>query len=372
MRQYKLEMIKDGSEKCYFIRNLDTYQIERLPSKYLMYKTNINRSPNTVRRSGFALVFYLEYVHEKQLELTDVYHLDYEEQNKHFVNFLNWLKAGNHTNEQMGKSPDNGTCNAYLKDVFRFYLFLEKLDEGYGSLKVLSYNQIVDVNTVGVKRVLRYQAFKGYLKQEEHRGIPAKQDEIVTLLQACTNCRDQLLLLLLAETGFRIGEILGVDYSRDIDYTNHLIKVSFRKDNENNARAKNAEYRKAKISDDTFSFLMYYLSEYRALLQHQKYLFIVIEGKTKGQPLKVGSVYSMLKRMEKKTHIKSTPHMLRRYFANMRKEAGWRLEMISQALGHKHIETTVRYLNLIDDDLIAASNEFYEKHSSIYRIGELL
>lgn len=317
---------------CYFIRNLDTYQIERLPSKYLMYKTNINRSPNTVRRSGFALVFYLEYVHEKQLELTEVYHLDYEEQNKHFVNFLNWLKAGNHTNEQMGKSPDNGTCNAYLKDVFRFYLFLEKLDEGYGSLKVLSYNQIVDVNTVGVKRVLRYQAFKG----------------------------------------FRIGEILGVDYSRDIDYTNHLIKVSFRKDNENNARAKNAEYRKAKISDDTFAFLMYYLSEYRALLQHKKYLFIAIEGKIKGQPLKVGSVYSMLKRMEKKTHIKSTPHMLRRYFANMRKEAGWRLEMISQALGHKHIETTVRYLNLIDDDLIAASNVFYEKHSSIYRIGELL
>ena len=54
------------------------------------------------------------------------------------------------------------------------------------------------------------------------------------------------LLLLLAETGFRIGEILGNRYATDIDYENHLIYVNFREDNENDARAKNAEFRKAK------------------------------------------------------------------------------------------------------------------------------
>ena len=31
-----------------------------------------------------------------------------------------------------------------------------------------------------------------------------------------------LLILLLAETGFRIGELLGVDYVRDIDYEAHF------------------------------------------------------------------------------------------------------------------------------------------------------
>ena len=63
---------------------------------------------------------------------------------------------------------------------------------------------------------------------------------------------------------------------------------------------KNAEYRKAKISDDTYEFLMYYLAEYRELLQHQNYLFINISGETAGQPLKVDSVYDMLGRMERK------------------------------------------------------------------------
>ena len=163
-----------------------------------------------------------------------------------------------------------------------------------------------------------------------------------------------------------------MDYVHDIDYKNHMIGVYFREDNENQARAKNAEYRKAKISDDAFEFLMYYLAEYSEFLQYQNYLFVNIAGDTAGQPLKVDSVYDMLNRMEKKTGIDMTPHMLRRYFANMRRKDGWRLELIQQALGHKHLNTTIRYLNIIDDELIEASQEFYAKHSALYGVKELL
>ncbi|MCI9077046.1 MAG: tyrosine-type recombinase/integrase [Dorea sp.] len=375
MKRYKVEMIRDVSRKYYYIRDMETMEILELPTKYLTHKIKVNRSPNTVRRSAFAVLYYMEYLREKELEITDVYHLPYDEQTEHFVNFLYWLKAGSHTenvSDKQNKHPNNGTCNAYLKDVFRFYLFIEAEYEQYGNLRTLSYNRIVAVNEVGVKRVLRNHSFKGYLKEEESRGRSAKSDQIITILQACTNCRDQLLLLMLAETGCRIGEILGINYIKDIDYRNHIVKVYFREDNENDARAKNAEYRKAKISDDTFEFLMDYLAKYRKLLQHQSYLFINIMGESKGKPLKVASVYDMLNRMEKKTGIKLTPHMLRHYFANMRKDAGWRLEMISQALGHKHLDTTIRYLDWIDDELIEASNEFYEKHAAIYRADRLL
>lgn len=327
---------------------------------------------NTVKRSAFSICYYLEYLNEIHMEIPQVYELDLERQNEHFVDFLYWLKAGNHTEKNNLKVIHNGTCNAYLEDVFRFFLYIEGMYEQLGSLKVLSYNYHFAVNAVGVKKRLRFQAFKGYLQEEERNVRPAEHDEIITVLQACTNCRDQLLILLLAETGFRIGEILGVDYVHDIDYRNRMIGVYFREDNENDARAKNAEYRKARISDDSFDFLMYYLAEYRKLLQHQNYLFINIAGKTAGQPLKVDSVYDMLKRMEKKTGIDLTPHMLRRYFANIRRKDGWRLELIQQALGHKHLNTTIRYLNIMDDELIEASQEFYAKHSALYGVKELL
>ena len=63
---------------------------------------------------------------------------------------------------------------------------------------------------------------------------------------------------------------------------------------------------------------MHYLAENRKLLQYQTYLFINISGKTAGHAWKADSVYDMFGRMEKKTGIKLTPHMLRRYFAMKR------------------------------------------------------
>lgn len=233
-------------------------------------------------------------------------------------------------------------------------------------------NMITLANAIGVRRTLRSRSFKGYLKEEERDVRAAEKNEIITILEACTNCRDQVLILLTSELGFRIGEILGIDYTKDIDYETHEIRVNFREDNENDARAKNAEERRGRLSDDTFEFLLYYIGEYWDILQKQEYLFINIKGDTTGKPMKVDSVYDMFERMEKKTGIKITPHMLRRYYANTRWESDWPLEMISQALGHKHLDTTIRYLNVLDDKLRTASQEFYRRYSDLYNVNQFL
>ena len=281
------------------------------------------------------------------------------------------LNVANHITDNRTAKTGNGTCNAYLKDVFGFFLYLA--DNGYTEpLRVLAYNQITVSNAVGVKRTIRSKSFKGYLKEKDRNVRAAQEPEIIDILRACTNLRDQLLLLLLAETGFRIGEILGVDYTKDIDYEKQVLKVYFRDDNDNEARAKNAEYRSAKISRETFEFLLHYLAEYRRLLQRQSLLFINIRGETAGKPMRVESVYDMLDRMEEKTGIKLTPHMLRRYYAVSRRDAGWALELIQLALGHKHLDTTVKYLGILDNQLMTASREFYEKHSDLYGIKDLL
>ena len=85
---YKVETIKDGTERYFYIRDLDTMAIEELPSKYLMHKIKCRRSPNTVKRSAFAICYYMGYMEEKERELTEVYHLDYEEHTEDFVGFL--------------------------------------------------------------------------------------------------------------------------------------------------------------------------------------------------------------------------------------------------------------------------------------------
>ena len=216
------------------------------------------------------------------------------------------------------------------------------------------------------------KSFRGYLKEKGHQGKTIEQDKIVELLQECANSRDQILLLLLAETGFRIGELLGVRYAEDIDYEKHIIYVNFRDDNENGARAKNAEFRRAKISDATFDILMFYIEDYKELILGQEYLFINVSGDYVGKPFKGSGVYAMLRRLEKKTGIKASPHMLRHYFANARRKDGWKLEMISQALGHRNIETTMKYLNITEDELIEVSDAFYNRHQAMYGVQNLL
>jgi len=371
MKRYAVDFAAEGRQKLYYIKDNETLDIILLPSKYLKHKSDANRSPNTIRRIALSLCYYLNYLSQTETELMTVHDLGYEEQSRHFSQFLYWIKEGNHISDNRTAKTGNGTCNAYLKDVFGFFLYMA--DCGYAKpLKVLSYNQITVSNAVGVKRTIRSQSFKGYMKEKDRDVRAAEETEIIDVLKACTNIRDQLLLLLIAETGFRIGEILGLDYTKDIDYTQHTLKVYFRDDNDNDARAKNAEYRKAKISNDTFDFLMHYLAEYRKLLQHQNLLFINIKGKTAGKPMRVESVYDMLERTEKKTGIKLTPHMLRRYYAVSRRNYGWTLELIQLALGHKHLDTTVKYLGVLDDQLMEASREFYEKHSDLYGIKDLL
>lgn len=372
MNPYVVKCLKEQKKHAYLILKQEDMSIAVLPTTYLKHKTNSNESPNTVKRTAFALSYYLYYLKTRQLKLQEVSSMPYAEQYEHFVKFLLWIKDGKHRNRKSDKQPKNYTCNLYLHAVFQFFRFLTKQYNTYDGLKIFTDGSLLVNDTVGVEKRIHYQTFRGYLKEEPHIGHITQQQEIRPLLKACGNSRDQLMLLLLAETGFRIGELLGIRYSSDIDVDRHSIRVYFREDNDNDARAKNAAYRSAKISDETFEFLLYYLSEYEDILKHTDYLWVTLSGINKGKALKVNAVYAMLQRLEEKTSIKATPHMLRHYFANQRRKYGWDIYLISQALGHKNIATTIQYLHLETDELMDASDKYYQKNKSLFMLDELL
>lgn len=205
MARYIVDSQIDNHEKYYFIREQESQDIVLLPSKYLMHKKRSKLSPNTIRRSAGAISYYLNYIDETGIQLDDVWEMPYNKQQEHFTDYLIWLQAGLHSGDSYKKKPYNETCNAYLKEVFRFYRFSGQQDESTKQLKVLSDMRIIVHNSVGVKRTLYRNTFHGYLQEKGHIGKTIEQDKIVILLKACANCRDQILLLLLAETGFRIG-----------------------------------------------------------------------------------------------------------------------------------------------------------------------
>ena len=79
----------------------------------------------------------------------------------------------------------------------------------------------------------------------------------------------------------------------------------------------------------------------------------------------------MLKLLSNKTGISVTPHMLRHYYANARRKAGWPIERISKALGHKHIKTTEGYLHIEDTELVAAMEQYYKDNPALYDISKI-
>ena len=70
MRRYELEKEREGSTVYFFIRDVETLDIVLLPTKYLMHKIRSKCSPNTVRRSALAILYYLESVSYTHLPST--------------------------------------------------------------------------------------------------------------------------------------------------------------------------------------------------------------------------------------------------------------------------------------------------------------
>ena len=55
------------------------------------------------------------------------------------------------------------------------------------------------------------------------------------------------------------------------------------------------------------------MEEYQDLIFQQEYLIINIAGDYAGKPMQDTGVYALMERLQKKTGIKVTPHMLRHY-----------------------------------------------------------
>lgn len=263
MKYCYVEQIKEAEQIWFVVCETDSMNILLEPTKYLKHKTREHCSPNTVKKIAYAISYYLCFLKECGYGIEQVLQMKYANQQEHFVRFLYWLKEGKHSERK--KKPNNATCNSYLQEIFGYYEFILLEYENAGDVKVLESRDISYNGVAGVRFQRSIKIFRGYLPEEKSVGKTIEEKNIKKLLNASDSIRNKLLILLLAETGFRIGEVLGIRYTEDIDYENHTIKVIFREDNENYARAKNAEIRRAKISNETFDILMFYIAENRKI-----------------------------------------------------------------------------------------------------------
>ena len=148
MKYRVVSILKDNRPRFLIISDIE--EIEILPSKYLKHLDQINASPNTVKSAAFALSYYYNFLQEQTIGLDEIILLSYSEQNKHFIDFLYWVKSGKHTEHNTQTS--NKTCNMYLGAVFRYYQFLE-LEDVLPMLKVLRVKKVSYFDSI-IKKIL--------------------------------------------------------------------------------------------------------------------------------------------------------------------------------------------------------------------------
>jgi len=193
-----------------------------------------------------------------------------------------------------------------------------------------------------------YAAREGYIEPfkvrlpriVEERQPVLSAEEVNRVLEAALDTwrpvRNYAIVLTLLDSGLRRGELLNLEWS-DINLETGRIIVR---------ESKSRRHRTVFVSQKTLTHLNYY---------HAKWPGSPVF------PLTPGGLVSLFKRLSKKSGIYVTCHAMRRSFATLSIRAGLPLPALQRIMGHRSIETTQRYIYLIDDDLEQA----HTKHSPL-------
>jgi len=176
------------------------------------------------------------------------------------------------------------------------------------------------------------------VKLRAQRRIPGvlDADQVDAVLRACDRLRDRLLFMLLADSGLRVGEALGLRHE-DIDAAGRLVAVTPRT-NSNGARAKSWARQVPLPARVVRLYSDYLHTEYGDL--DSDYVFVNLWSAPVGQPLHYRSVYDLVCRLRDRTGIVFGPHTFRHTYATELLRRKVPVEVVQKLLGHASIATT--------------------------------
>lgn len=260
------------------------------------------------------------------------------------VNYRRYLKRRNCSNH---------TVKNYMNTLRHFVLWLDVPVEEVTHKKIQAYIDRLRNKRLAPKTINCHldsiRGFYDYLRHEEEIAItnPVKKgyaqrlsrplprhlrdEEVVVLLRAIGNRRDQAMFRLMLRSGLRVEEVANLSL-RAIDAKRRRLVVE---------NGKGAKDRVVYISDDALWALGQYLMVRPS--SSARRVFLVEKGPFRGRPISVRGIQKRIEYYGKKTALKVSCHPLRHTMASQLLNADADLATIQDLLGHTRIKTTQRY-----------------------------
>lgn len=204
-------------------------------------------------------------------------------------------------------------------------------------------------------------------KPQEKAGdiLSLKEIEQLTSMpsrETLLGLRDRAILLLLCTTGIRASECASIRQC-DVDLENRMVRVL----------GKGNRERIVMLNETTFKSLMNY-EKFRGEQSRNQPFFKVRTGKGIDRKRIFERVKFYLKRA--RIFKKISPHRLRHSFATKMIKDGIGVATLKELLGHKNLQSTMRYITICGEDLRGAIaklrvDDTFEKMVSMLPIGRL-
>lgn len=325
--------------------------------RYLRYLGDVGRSANTVKAYAHDLRDWFDFL--------DGAGLGWEEVRLEEVGrFAGWLRLPPAARlglvvvlPTVTGHCSESTVNRKLSAVSAFYQHCARNGADVGGL--LAAWQPMGRRGTAWKPFLHHiskgmPAPRPVIRMKTDRRLPRvlERGEVTAILGGCTRARDKLLFSVLAGTGMRIGEALGLRHE-DWSVPECSVRV-VRRVNDNRARAKSVISRTIPVSASLVRLYADYLhAEYGEL--DSDYVFVNLWGGSRGRPLTYAAVHDLVGRLRRDTGVDFEPHWFRHSYATGLLRAGTPVEVVSKLLGHASVSTTSGvYGHLSDADTRAA------------------
>lgn len=318
-----------------------------LVDEYLAWLTDCERSPNTVEAYAYDLRAFWMFLTDRGLLWDRVGVMELGE-------FAAWARrpaANVIVLAEESARLSARTVNRMLSGVVGFYEFQARRG-----------------STLAQELVVRTRSGRGGYKPFLHgiargrqRGravrLPERQslprtlslEQVAAVIDCQERLRDRFLFALLASTGMRIGQALGLRHE-DVVARERRIVIRAREDSPRRARSKGGAEGGVPVPAELMRLWNDYMHEEYGDLDCD-FVFVNLWGGRVGRPLSYSNVDRIVERTRQKVGFRFTPHLLRHTYATLAYRDGVGLEVIGALLTHRSPSSTLIYTHPTAEDL---------------------